>query len=308
MLCSAQTGKSGSNWLDRLRSNKGIPTGDDPDLDSFLLTAHSQSPQARPTIPPRNPPSEARDQPKPMSTILAELFMGATFTKTYKKCPRKQTNPKIFLPSSAARNVASAAPSSDAAVPEAEEETAADRGDEDEGNELKGFTKSEVTVIDTSCPGWKVDKFVFRKNSVWKVRERKPKNKFLAKRKSNPTLAPCDVDLNSIETSNMTMIPLTTYILLLVDTTTSHPEGQCNQHERREACKDTKSDLKPYPKKRQVSFNLKFEVGCSKLMQASPLCNLTVALLPYVAFLSVTLAITLAIYLPSKDHIVVKET
>nr|KYP34678.1 hypothetical protein KK1_044348 [Cajanus cajan] len=215
MLCSAQTGKSGLNWLDRLRSSKGIPTGDDPDLDSFLLTAHSQSPQARP-LPP-NPPSQAplhpkpkpKPKPKPITTMLAELFnMGATLTKTYKKCPRKQTNPKIFLPSSSSSaaaattsNVVSAAPSADAALPEVEEDAAADRGDDEEGNELKGFTKSEVTVIDTSCPGWKVDKFVFRKNNVWKVRERKSKTKISAKRKSSSTLAPCDVHLNAIETS-----------------------------------------------------------------------------------------------------------
>ncbi|KAK7317078.1 hypothetical protein RJT34_01007 [Clitoria ternatea] len=186
MLCSVQTAKSGSNWLDRLRSNKGIPTGDDLDLDSFLLTAHSHSPRARPNNPPRARPSEAHD--RPMSTVLAELFnMGATLTKTSKKCPRKQTNPKIFIPSSSS---AAAAPSREAAVPE-EEEAVADRGEE-EGNELKGFTKSEVTVIDTSCPGWKVDKLVFRKNNVWKVRERKPKSK----RKSNSTL-----DVNEVETS-----------------------------------------------------------------------------------------------------------
>ncbi|KAK7410765.1 hypothetical protein VNO78_01839 [Psophocarpus tetragonolobus] len=201
MLCSAQTGKAGLNWLDRLRSNKGIPTGDEPDLDSFLLTTHPQSPQARPN---RNPPSEARDHPRPMTTILAELFcMGATLTQTNKKCPRKQTNPKIFLASSAATTIAaSAAPSSAyAVVPQVEEEAPADRADEEEGNELKGFSKSEVTVIDTSCPGWKVDKFVFRKNNVWKVRERKPKNKFLAKRKSNSTLSPRHVDVNAIDTS-----------------------------------------------------------------------------------------------------------
>ncbi|KAG5019273.1 hypothetical protein AAZX31_06G130300 [Glycine max] len=219
MLCSPQTGKSGLNWLDRLRSNKGIPTGDEPDLDSFLLSAPPQSPQARPNDPPLNPPSVARDEPMPMSTILAELFcMGATLSKTNKKCPRKQTNPKIFLASSAAATTttsskssapvpAPAAPSSDALVPEVEDEPAADRDeDEEEGNELKGFTKSEVTVIDTSCPGWKVDKFVFRKNNVWKVRERKPKNRFLAKRKSNSTFAPREVDVNAIENSKDNVI------------------------------------------------------------------------------------------------------
>ncbi|XP_061364064.1 uncharacterized protein LOC133307552 [Gastrolobium bilobum] len=210
MLCSARTGKSGSNWLDRLRSNKGIPTGDDLDLDSFLLTTHSHSPQPRPNNPTRTRPSEIHDPP--MSTLLAELFnMGnATLTQTSKKCPRKQTNPKFFLASSSTdtRNVTAgggAVPStlSDAAEAEREEEeTAVDRGEEEEendndGNELKGFTRSEVTVIDTSCTGWKVDKFVFKKNNVWKVRERKPKTKYFAKKKkSNGTL-----DINGIETS-----------------------------------------------------------------------------------------------------------
>ncbi|XP_027338751.1 uncharacterized protein LOC113852631 [Abrus precatorius] len=214
MLCSPQTAKSGSNWLDRLRSNKGIPTGDDLDLDSFLLTAHSHSPQARPNIPPQARQSETRDPP--MSSVLAELFnMGATLTKTSKKCPRKQTNPKIFVASFAAntRSAAApaAAPSADAVVPE-EDEVGADRGDEDEienekeGNELKGFTKSEVTVIDTSLPGWKVDKFVFRKNNVWKVRERKLKTKFFAKKKSNSTFVPRELDVNGFETSKDNVI------------------------------------------------------------------------------------------------------
>lgn len=58
-----------------------------------------------------------------------------------------------------------------------------ENGDDDGGDELKGFTRSEVTVIDTSCPGWKVDKLVFRKKNVWKVRERKPKNKSSVKKK-----------------------------------------------------------------------------------------------------------------------------
>ncbi|KAK7350943.1 hypothetical protein VNO77_10014 [Canavalia gladiata] len=214
MLCSAQTARSGSNWLDRLRSNKGIPTGDDLDLDSFLLTVHSHSPQARPNNPPPARPSENIDQP--MSTVLAELFnMGATLTKTSKKCPRKQTNPKIFLASSVINSLhdsAAATPSVDAAIP-VEEEAAADRGDEEEvdndkeWNEFKGFTKSEVTVIDTSCPGWKVDRLVFRRNNVWKVRERKPKSKFFAKKKSNSsTLVPHDLDINGIGTSKDNLI------------------------------------------------------------------------------------------------------
>lgn len=41
--------------------------------------------------------------------------------------------------------------------------------------ELKGYSKSEVTVIDTSCEVWKTEKLVFRRKSVWKVREKKRK-------------------------------------------------------------------------------------------------------------------------------------
>uniref|UniRef100_A0A2P2QEF7 Uncharacterized protein MANES_01G043100 n=1 Tax=Rhizophora mucronata TaxID=61149 RepID=A0A2P2QEF7_RHIMU len=35
------------------------------------------------------------------------------------------------------------------------------------------YSKSEVTVIDTSCEVWKFDKLVFRKKNVWKVRDKK---------------------------------------------------------------------------------------------------------------------------------------
>ncbi|XP_057454794.1 uncharacterized protein LOC130746235 isoform X2 [Lotus japonicus] len=196
MICSIRTGKSGSEWLDRLRSSKGIPTGDDIDLDSFLRTAHSHSPQPRPRNPPRHRPHPSETRDPPLSAILAQLFnTGTALTLTSKKCPRKQTNPKIFLAHSSSTSTAAAdspvaAPSGDVAVEE-EQPAAVNRGgggeeengDDDGGDELKGFTRSEVTVIDTSCPRWKVDKLVFRKKNVWKVRERKPKNKSSVKKK-----------------------------------------------------------------------------------------------------------------------------
>ncbi|XP_004502757.1 uncharacterized protein [Cicer arietinum] len=197
MICST---KSGSNWLDRLRFNKGIPTDDDLDLDSFLLriAAHSHSPHTRPIHPTNNPvrkcPTVTHDPP--LSALLAELFNpGTNLTLISKKCPRKQTNPKIFLASSATTSShAPAGGDADAAV------VVEDRGEEgDEGDEdLKGFTRSEVTVIDTSCPAWKVDKFLFRKNSVWKIRERKPKNKFFAKKKSKTSH---EIDIHGIGTT-----------------------------------------------------------------------------------------------------------
>ncbi|KAJ1382032.1 hypothetical protein SESBI_44624 [Sesbania bispinosa] len=219
MICSVPTGKSGSNWLDRLRSNKGIPTGDDLDLDSFLLTTHSHSPKARPSNPPpaRARPSEAHDQPqRSLSTVLAELFnTGANLTLTSKKCPRKQTNPKFFLASSSTYGAnaptTAAAPvvrGGDAAeVAEEEERAAVDRGGEEENdNDLRGFTRSEVTVIDTSCPGWKVDKFVFRKNNVWKVRERKPKTSFSLRRRAKQLMSLMSMELGPPSKSVRTFV------------------------------------------------------------------------------------------------------
>lgn len=97
---------------------------------------------------------------------------------------------------------------------------------EDGEEDLEGFTKSEVTVIDTSCPVWKVDKFVFRKNSVWKIRERKQKNKFVAKKKSKSTH---ELDIHGIGSSKDNAVNI-----------------------GREACKETEGDLMPHPKKRQV--------------------------------------------------------
>ncbi|KAM7274554.1 hypothetical protein ACFE04_016420 [Oxalis oulophora] len=42
-----------------------------------------------------------------------------------------------------------------------------------EKEELFEFSRSEVTVIDTSFDVWKFDKLFFRKKNVWKVRDKK---------------------------------------------------------------------------------------------------------------------------------------
>lgn len=213
MLCSAPPGKSASNWLDRLRSNRGIPTGDDLDLDSFLanhphptssdsfhsISEHTHSTKNR----TRGSEISTADAHPTMSSVLAELFnVGGSLSRSSKlsgkKCPRKQTNPKFFVTSSLRNNSidccarkddnapATNSFSNDAAELKKENMDCCDVEEEKDngGNELRGFSKSEVTVIDTSCSGWKVEKFVFRKNNVWKVRERKGKSKFFAKKKS----------------------------------------------------------------------------------------------------------------------------
>nr|XP_027103511.1 uncharacterized protein LOC113724824 [Coffea arabica] len=38
---------------------------------------------------------------------------------------------------------------------------------------LSGFSRTEVTVIDTSFASWKFDKMLFRKKNVWKVRDKR---------------------------------------------------------------------------------------------------------------------------------------
>lgn len=48
---------------------------------------------------------------------------------------------------------------------------------------LLGFSRSEVTVIDTSCAPWKCDKLLFRKKNVWKVRDKRTKTIHLGKKK-----------------------------------------------------------------------------------------------------------------------------
>ena len=194
MICSPRSNKPGSNWLDRLRSNIGIPTDDNLDLDTFLLNLATHSPQPRPIKPLRHRPPITHDDP-PLTAVLAHLFNPGAVTLTSRKCPRKQTNPKIFLPSSTTTitvNTPASVPA-DAAV---EVENRGVEGEDCE-EDFKGFTKSEVTVIDTSCPVWKVDKFVFRKNSVWKIRERKHKNKFVAKKKKKSKLTH-ELDIHGI--------------------------------------------------------------------------------------------------------------
>ncbi|KAI4307026.1 hypothetical protein L6164_030261 [Bauhinia variegata] len=223
MLCSAPPGKSTSNWLDRLRSIKGIPTGDDLDLDFFLSnsdSAHSNSEATQLTqkrVRNRTLSSEisSADVDRPMSSVLAELFnMGGSLCQSSKlsgkKCPRKQNNPKFFFASSLSNsgikekdsdctrkddNVPAATTSFNNDRVDMKEESL-DCGDilddekemEQNGNDLLGFSKSEVTVIDTSCPVWKVDKLVFRKNDVWKVREKKGKSKPFVRKKRKGTL------------------------------------------------------------------------------------------------------------------------
>ncbi|XP_010493611.1 PREDICTED: uncharacterized protein LOC104770849 [Camelina sativa] len=67
----------------------------------------------------------------------------------------------------------------------AEEEVEGVEEEEEEKGEkdLVGFSRSEVTVIDTSFKVWKSEKLVFRRRNVWKVRDKKGKSKVVSKTK-----------------------------------------------------------------------------------------------------------------------------
>lgn len=154
-----------------------------------------------------------------VSNVLAELFvMGSSngLPKVRgKKSSRKQPNPKFCASldcpesntnlennstrtESAARKNESASPMSDdnSGVGMAKE-CSCDKqlklveyvncGDEEEKEKgymnFSGFSRTEVTVIDSSFATWKFEKMLFRKKNVWKVRDKKGKTLTLGKKK-----------------------------------------------------------------------------------------------------------------------------
>lgn len=238
MLCSVPAGKSGSNWLDRLRSNKGFPTGDDHlDLDHFLTqnpspnSPHSDCNSVRPHAEPlpdrsaslRRAGAQDKEWFGIMSNVLSELFfMGGSDESSRlsgKKIPRKQTNPRLCSVSASHSSNASvvedkkssdcarkaeaavaavtaslnsdsnslvettkAAGNADVDVDGSEDDD--EEEEEEEGErQLKGYSRSEVTVIDTSFGSWKSEKLVFRRKNVWKVREKKGKFRGFGRKK-----------------------------------------------------------------------------------------------------------------------------
>ncbi|EXB78390.1 hypothetical protein L484_003252 [Morus notabilis] len=155
-----------------------------------------------------------------MDTVLSELFfMGgageiSSSRHSGKRIPRKQTNPKICAASASNNNnnnnnsgnsnssgvveqkkkgsdfaPKTASLSSDSGNNSTREghgnvDVDFDVDDEDEDEkELKGYSRSEVTVIDTSCGSWKSEKLVFRRKSVWRVREKKGKLRNFGRKK-----------------------------------------------------------------------------------------------------------------------------
>ncbi|KDP45520.1 hypothetical protein JCGZ_17073 [Jatropha curcas] len=234
MLCSVPTGgKSSSNWLDRLRSNKGFPVTENLDLDHFLtnhqnslsdspvtdlsnsvINPHFESTQSdnKQLAADRSQAAETSSESTDrqwfgvMTNVLCDLFnMGDPKEKisrfSRKKSTRKQTNPKfcdVSAPTTANAiesigkeeyvqattaslhsdnnsNVGINADCGDDDVDD-EKEKGGGGGGGASDRELKGYSRSEVTVIDTSFEVWKFDKLVFRRKNIWKVRDKKGKS------------------------------------------------------------------------------------------------------------------------------------
>ncbi|KAG9455235.1 hypothetical protein H6P81_008139 [Aristolochia fimbriata] len=132
-----------------------------------------------------------------MNNVLAELFNmgGRDYPKMQAlKSARKQPNPKICViststsmqdscmlegqipamsPSSADNSVAEAKDGGkESGFVEAEEEISQAVG-ADVDSDL--FSRTVVTIIDTSAPNWKSEKLLLRKKNVWKIRDKKRK-------------------------------------------------------------------------------------------------------------------------------------
>ncbi|VYS67803.1 unnamed protein product [Arabidopsis thaliana] len=154
-----------------------------------------------------------------MSDVLFELFnfSGSSKSSTIpgkKKLPRKQSNPRHCsletpedvvvplvnqksddancLPSVREFATSSSRSSYNKKPPAPEirerrrsvvEGDGVDEEEEKGEKDLVGFSRSEVTVIDTSFKIWKSEKLVFRRRNVWKVREKKGKSRVVSKLK-----------------------------------------------------------------------------------------------------------------------------
>lgn len=135
-----------------------------------------------------------------MSNVLAELFyMGDSNDISRikrKKSFRKQLNPKICVISKSSNDETALVVPSSLVEMEGKSErrdlmeqegvnVAPLEGEEEDKCrvDLSGFSRTEVTVIDTSCPSWKFDKMLYRRKNVWKVRDKKGKTVNIGRKK-----------------------------------------------------------------------------------------------------------------------------
>ncbi|CAK9311163.1 unnamed protein product [Citrullus colocynthis] len=171
-----------------------------------------------------------------ITNILSDLFnmTGASRNSkcSGKKYPRKQSNPKICsLPSGTNANYADAKNmcclqkednilssnsdnsskgcfdvGSDVAQNLCLKVVEEEMGDEKYEKELKGYSKSEVTVIDTSDDVWKSDKLIFRRKNVWKVKDKKGKLRSYGRKKRKQSFEMNDLPDKIASTSKKTKV------------------------------------------------------------------------------------------------------
>ncbi|KAG6487467.1 hypothetical protein ZIOFF_056053 [Zingiber officinale] len=191
MLCSVATStaaasnsKSTSNWLQHLHSFHGLSVPVHHHLDHFLSSDPSPDPTTLPD-PSLNLPLTQ----KIFDIVgggLAELFvMEGPMGIKAKKSAWKQPNPRACIPSvsdsiDGCRELPTASPpsSADNSVADAKKnrtkmcrKRGTARGSTD--SDLSACSRTDVTVIDTSHPGWKSEKVIFRNGNMWKVRDKK---------------------------------------------------------------------------------------------------------------------------------------
>lgn len=196
MLCSVSAGKSSSRWLDRLRNAKGFSDDSATDLENFLQNIDSSNAERSDPSPTSNPkldPIQNDDNQlfTIMSDVLSELFNfgdNCSNSAKFKKSARKQAKPRICAFSNNGSDENNNAASEKAMVSRNGDSNSGVEGvkglviRENEGEEdgrdgnLSGFSRTEVTVIDTSYELWKFEKLLYRKKHVWKVREKKGKS------------------------------------------------------------------------------------------------------------------------------------
>lgn len=151
-----------------------------------------------------------------MSDVLSELFnysgsFRSTATVPVKKLPRKQSNPKHCSvetppppPPQRPKFATEKREKKRRRVVEEEDDGVEEEEEEEGEKDLVGFSRSEVTVIDTSFKIWKAEKVVFRRRNVWKVRDKKGNSRGVVsskKKKKKKTIKmkkkkkrKCDVD------------------------------------------------------------------------------------------------------------------
>lgn len=200
MLCPFPSRKTGSSWLNRLRTAKGFPDNGASDLEDFLRNPHSSSSDA-PTLCPDKPPTfdSTKEEDLELFNVICELFNfgdACCSSTKVKRFSRKQVNPRVFAFSDngnadidnfdTEKTSAKAASRSGDTYGGLEDLKESDgRKDEGDGRDvdLPGFSRTEVTVIDTSYEQWKFEKLLLRKKNVWKVRDNKRTSEILGSKK-----------------------------------------------------------------------------------------------------------------------------